>query len=931
MPNPVSWAARRASLLSGKTGYVTLTVFLVIAIAALLGAPANLSVVSAQTPTVDYDSDDDRLLEISDLAQLNAVRWDRNGDGTPSTGDETTYAAAFPTPATGMGCPSDGCNGYELAADLDFDTNGSGAADAGDAYWNSGAGWDPIDDFAARFVGDDYPISNLFIETTGNVGLFGTITSSGKVRNLGLVGVNIAISGSGGKVGGIVGLNEGRIIASYATGAISVGGDNNNTGGLAGHNFGPIIASYSTVNITGKGGIRGGLVGINNDANAKIIASYSTGSIDAIGIRGGMVGANTGSATNSYWDTDTSGHTTSQVGTGKTTAELQTPTDYTGIYADWDNIDINGDGVDDAEDTNDFWDFGSATEYPALSWETAVVVEPSVTVDYDSDDDRLLEISDLAQLDAVRWDRNGDGTPAADNATDYAAAFPNPATGMGCPSNGCNGYELTADLDFDTDDDGDVDSSDDYWNGGSGWDPIDGYNAIFEGDGHTISNLFISRDADLGLFGEINGNARVRNLGLVDVNITVSGASSNVGGIAGENNDGWIIASYSTGAISLGGGNNNDTGGLVGDNTGRIVASYSTVNITNTGGIRGGLVGYNNRGKIIASYSTGAISSGGSPSGGLVGYQGNGGTATNSYWDTETSGRSSSGAGTGKTTAELQSPTDYTGIYAAWDDIDVDGDGTADTNAFWDFGAASEYPITVTITLTDVDEAGSVSFSSDDPRVGAALTATLTDPDGGVTGETWVWASSATSGGTFTAISGATSASYTPVADDVGDYLRATASYTDNHGSGKTASAVTDNAVGGNSSAGLQRRNRQPLGGGEHCPGQSIGAPITATDPDGDTLTYSLGETDVNDFGIDSASGQLQTKAALNYETKSSYEVMVEVSDLLDSMGNVDDTIDRHDHGDCTHHRCERKAWYAGRADSGGGFGVGHQPSCEME
>ena len=94
---------------------------------------------------IDYDTDDDGLIEIYTLAQLDAVRHDLDGDGTPSTDGETAYAAAFPDAAAGMGCPaSDGCSGYELMADLDFDTNGSGRADTGDTYWNDGQGWVPI-------------------------------------------------------------------------------------------------------------------------------------------------------------------------------------------------------------------------------------------------------------------------------------------------------------------------------------------------------------------------------------------------------------------------------------------------------------------------------------------------------------------------------------------------------------------------------------------------------------------------------------------------------------------------------------------------------------------------------------------------------------------------------------------------------------------
>ena len=84
----------------------------------------------------------------------------------------------------------------------------------------------------------------------------------------------------------------------------------------------------------------------------------------------------------------------------------------------------------------------------------------------------------------------------------------------------------------------------------------------------------------------------------------------------------------------------------------------------------------------------------------------------------------------------------------------------------------------------------------DMPKVDAALTATLSDPDDGVTGTTWQWSRSDTMDGTYTNIANATSASYTPVDDDVDKYLKAMASYTDTHRSNRTAEAKTANAVG---------------------------------------------------------------------------------------------------------------------------------------
>ena len=89
-------------------------------------------------------------------------------------------------------------------------------------------------------------------------------------------------------------------------------------------------------------------------------------------------------------------------------------------------------------------------------------------------------------------------TATAITAGPLHKGFPNALLGMGCPTSGCVGYELSGDLDFDTNASGDADSGDDYWNSGHGWVPIGTgtlhYSAVFEGNGHTISNLFIDSD-----------------------------------------------------------------------------------------------------------------------------------------------------------------------------------------------------------------------------------------------------------------------------------------------------------------------------------------------------------------------------------------------------------------------------------------------------
>ena len=96
---------------------------------------------------------------------------------------------------------------------------------------------------------------------------------------------------------------------------------------------------------------------------------------------------------------------------------------------------------------------------------------------------------------------------------------------------------------------------------------------------------------------------------------------------------------------------------------------------------------------------------------------------------------------------------------------------------------------------TVADQPGMVSLSSMAPVVGTAVTATLSDPDGMISGTTWQWSKSMTMDGTFMDIDGATMMSYTPMAADEGYHLKATASYTDGHGSGKMQMATTTGMV----------------------------------------------------------------------------------------------------------------------------------------
>ena len=68
--------------------------------------------------------------------------------------------------------------------------------------------------------------------------------------------------------------------------------------------------------------------------------------------------------------------------------------------------------------------------------------------------------------------------------------------------------------------------------------------------------------------------------------------------------------------------------------------------------------------------------------------------------------------------------------------------------------------------------------------------------------------------------------------------------------------------------------------------GINIGSPVAATDADNDTLTYTLSGTDANAFSLDTTTGQLRTRAALDHETQSVYTVIITASDgkLTDSI-----------------------------------------------
>ena len=334
----------------------------------------------------------------------------------------------------------------------------------------------------------------------------------------------------------------------------------------------------------------------------------------------------------------------------------------------------------------------------------------------DADENGLIEVSTLEQLNAIRYDLNGDGEVEEDtNEEAYSAAFD-----TGVAEGIITGYELMVNLDFNDANSYASSTINTAWTTGN-WDPIGDlssqFTAIFEGNGHTISNLFINRSTTdyVGLFGFVSGgSARLRNIGMLEVNVTgklnvgglvgangggISGSYAtgtvtgklNVGGLVGYNG-GTVSNSYATGSVT---GTEEDVGGLVGYNEGDISGSYATGTVTGNTNV-GGLMGWNSSGSTVSdSYATSTVTGNNSVAG-LVGIN-NGGTVTASYYNSDTTGQSDSDRGTPKTTADLLAPTSSMGIYATWG---------AD---HWYFGTNEQYPV----LKIDVNGNGTAGYPDD--------------------------------------------------------------------------------------------------------------------------------------------------------------------------------------------------------------------------
>ena len=367
--------------------------------------------------------------------------------------------------------------------------------------------------FSGALNGNGFSIRNVSIQGGNHLGFIG-ILQEGSVTNLGLD--NISVEGTGNAIGGLVGWNtEGSIVNCYSTGMLS---GRSHVGGIAGGNDGRIAASYSTgaVTATDRWGCAGGVAGSNSsritssyamgpvtgngdvgglvgDNHGRIITSYSTGKVSGEADVGGLVGDNSRNITTSFWDVETSGLMGSDGGVGLTTAEMLDP----------EIIGLNG----LADDPN--WVLDPGKDYPHLIWEGTVgepIPQPQIDwMDGDGTPDMPYQIGNSDQL--VRLSK-------ASALTDKH-------------------FILINDLDL----------------AGLSWFQavIPFFSGSFNGNGFRIQNVSIQGGNHLGFIGILQEGS-VANLGLD--NISIEGTGDMIGTLAGRNDDGSITNCYGTGTLA---------------------------------------------------------------------------------------------------------------------------------------------------------------------------------------------------------------------------------------------------------------------------------------------------------------------------------------------------------------------------------------------
>jgi hypothetical protein len=212
----------------------------------------------------------------------------------------------------------------------------------------------------------------------------------------------------------------------------------------------------------------------------------------------------------------------------------------------------------------------------------------------DSDQNGLIEINDLADLNEIR--NNPDATRTSELTGTHLYG-----SNQGCPAAGCNGYELTSDLDFDSNGNQQLDAGDLFWNDGKGFEPIGNFSlkfsAEFHGNDHIINNLVMRRAGDhfTALFGYLE-MAEVHHLSL-RADIEGGGNSAALAGYAWNSHfhhitaDTAVIGSDSSDAGCGAFCDARSVGGLIGSgeelSISQILLQTDVTSLNETGGLAG--------------------------------------------------------------------------------------------------------------------------------------------------------------------------------------------------------------------------------------------------------------------------------------------------------------------------------------------------------
>ncbi|MCR9133312.1 MAG: BspA family leucine-rich repeat surface protein, partial [bacterium] len=409
-------------------------------------------------------------------------------------------------------------------------------------------------------------------------------------------------------------------------------------------------------------------------------------------------------------------------------------------------------------------------------------------------------ISTVAQLDSIRTNKDGSG-------------------------NIVGHYTLTNDIDLNVA----------PYNTGKGWIPIgrfafsstlERFSGVFDGANHTINGLYInSSDYDyMGFFGNIEGNASVKNVIFTNVNITssstylgtlgslISSSASNIhvsGIVNGDSRAGGILgimlANSSISGSSFDGtvSSSGYAAGISGFiENGHITTSYSTGSISGTigGGITGEIkVDASSSSSISNSYSLASVS--GSTVGELIGAMTNilgplnissnyyagtlSGTVTNTYWNsdgTETSGVS---------TSAMKDSLTFTN--AGFDFRDTWAITTGDSVSYPYLQANPQSPVPGKERANEAPVVSNLNIGEGSIKLGTQITATynFTDEDGDAeSGTTFQWyRADAADGTNAVAITDSTTITYTPTSEDNLKYLRLDVTPNDGIEAGATVSS----------------------------------------------------------------------------------------------------------------------------------------------